>query len=77
MHDNGPQFQNLAPKIFWPSAAMYRKIFYQMGRGRRDRADHLLDEVPDKELRLLSQIELAAGLCGLPELALTTQRVQR
>ena len=56
---------------------MYKAIFYRMGRAVGDSAEQDLNKIPDRELRLLAQIELAAGLCGLPEMVYTTQRTPR
>lgn len=72
--DNGPDARNCAPKAFWPSTAMCRSIFHSMGRSAASNSEHILNQVPDRELRVLSQIELAAGMCDLPELMWTTQR---
>jgi len=66
---------NTAPKAFWPSGAMYRTIFYRMGKLLGEKAAQRLDSVPDPDLLLFAQIELAAGLCGLPELAGITHRL--
>jgi hypothetical protein len=74
-HDNGPNRKNCAPKAFWPSTAMYRTIFHAIGRAEMDNGDEHLANIPDAELRLLAQIELAAGLSALPELTWTTQRL--
>ena len=75
LEDSDPENPNKAPKAFWPSGAMYRTIFYQMGKTSGHAAELKLDSVPDAELRLFAQIELAAALCGLPELASMTQRM--
>jgi len=63
--------RNTASKAFWPSAAMYRSIFYWIGFYHKR---WQLELVPDQDLRLFAQIELAGGLCGLPELMSMVQR---
>ena len=75
--DSDPENPNEAPKAFWPSGAMYRTIFYQMGKTSGQAAELKLDSVPDSELRLFAQIELAAALGGLPKLASMSQRMPR
>ena len=73
--DNGPNgSNNCPPKAFWPSTAMYRSMFYFMGRAAAGNTENLLNHLPDSDVRIFAQIELAAGLCGLPELRWTTQR---
>jgi hypothetical protein len=68
---------NRAPKEFWPSSGMYRSIFHGMGKVVGESAAQSLESVPDPDLRLFAQIELAAGLCGLPELSVMTQTTKR
>jgi hypothetical protein len=66
-HDSDPKNPNRAPCEFWPSASAYRNILYRAGKrlGRDARA--YLHRVPDDDLRLFAQIELAAALAGLPQ----------
>jgi hypothetical protein len=73
--DANPDNRNSAPKAFWPSGAMYRAIFYDMGKALGEAAEPKLDSVPDAELRLFAQIELAAALCSFPELTCMTQHL--
>lgn len=68
---------NTASKAFWPSGAMYQTIFFRMARAAGEEAALKIDAVPDAELRLFAQIEFAAGLCGMPELASMTQHIPR
>lgn len=76
--DSDPKNPNMASKAFWLSGAMYQAIFYRMGKTSRQDVAVNMDVVPDAELRLLAQIELAAGICALPELrsASITQRMR-
>ena len=74
--DSDEKFPNRALKEFWPSGAKYKSVFRRMGRILGDSAEQHLDEIPDSDLRLLAQIELAAGLCGLPELGSMTQSMR-
>jgi len=74
--DAGPDRPNQAPQEFWPSTCRFRSILYSAGnRLGRDAAVYL-DRIPDVNLRLFAQIELAAALAGLPELQ-GTQRGYR
>jgi hypothetical protein len=66
--DSDPERPNLAAREFWPSAAALRSVMYQAGQRLGHDAVNLLDLIPDKELRLLASIELAAALAGLPEM---------
>jgi hypothetical protein len=55
-------------KEYWPSTCAFRRISHSAGkRLGRDAADYL-DRIPDADLRLFAQIELAAAIAGLPEL---------
>jgi hypothetical protein len=75
--DSDSENPNNASKAFWPSGAMYQTIFYKMGKTLGQAAGLKVDSVPDAELRLFAQIELAAALCGLPELASMTHPMPR
>jgi hypothetical protein len=67
--DTAAENPNIAPKEFWSSANSFRAILYRAGKLLGGHATIYLDRVPDRDLRLLSQIELAAALAGLPELS--------
>jgi len=71
--DRNPKNPNQAFKEFWPSGAKYKSIFHRMGKVLGEAAAQKLAGIKDSELRLLAQIELAAGLSGLPEMASMTQ----
>ncbi|WP_213805155.1 hypothetical protein [Granulicella sp. dw_53] len=66
--DTAVDSPNEAPKAFWPSTGSFRSIFYSAGKRLGREAEIYLDRVPDDDLRLFAQIELAAALAGLPEL---------
>ena len=74
--DTGPDNPNEAPREFWPSTCNFRGIFYRAGERLGRDATLYLDRIPDADLRLFAQIELAAALAGLPEFQ-GTQRVHR
>jgi hypothetical protein len=74
--DVAPERPNLAPREFWPSTRAFRDILYRAGKRLGPAAAAYLDRVPDDDLRLFAQIELAAALAGLPELP-GTQREYR
>jgi hypothetical protein len=74
--DAAPDSPNQAPKTFWPSTCAFRTILYGAGKRLGPEAEILLDRIPDYDLRLFAQIELAAALAGLPELP-ETWRTQR
>jgi hypothetical protein len=66
--DAVPESPNRAPKEFWPSASRFRSVLYKAGKQLGHRAAVHLEAIPDADLRLFAQIELAAALAGLPEL---------
>jgi len=71
--DSAQDKPNPTAKEYWPSTCAFRSILYNAGkRFGRDAAVYL-DRIPDADLRLFAQIELAAPLTGLPEL----QGIQR
>jgi hypothetical protein len=74
--DTAPDSSNQAPKTFWPSPCAFRNILYGAGKRLGPGAEILLESVPDIDLRLFAQMELAAALAGLPQLP-ETQRKQR
>jgi hypothetical protein len=71
--DTDPENSNQAPQEFWPSTHRFRSILYRAGKRLGADAAVFLDRIPDANLRLFAEIELAAALAGLPEL----QGVQR
>jgi hypothetical protein len=66
--DAAPGRPNRAPKEFWPSANRFRSALYKAGKQLGNGAVIYLETIPDADLRLFAQIELAAALAGLPEL---------
>jgi hypothetical protein len=66
--DTAPERPNQAPKEFWPSTSRFRSVLYKAGKQVGQNAAVYLDAIPDADLRLFAQIELAAALAGLPEL---------
>jgi hypothetical protein len=66
--DTDPENSNRAPQEFWPSTHRFRSILYQAGKRLGADAAVFLDRIPDANLRLFAEIELAAALAGLPEL---------
>ena len=58
--------QKLSITVF---ANSFRAILYRAGKLLGVDATIYLDRIPDRDLRLLAQIELAAALVGLPELS--------
>lgn len=74
--DTAPDRPNYAPREFWPSTCSFRSILYRAGKKLGPGAAAYLDRIPDPDLRLFAQIELAAALAGLPELQ-GVQRKQR
>lgn len=73
LEDIGSENRNQAPQEFWPSTCRFRSILHRAGKRLGADAAVYLDRIPDGDLRLFAQIELAAALAGLPEL----QGVQR
>jgi hypothetical protein len=74
--DTAADSPNQAPRTFWPSTCAFRNILYAAGKRLGPDAKILLERIPDDDLRLFAQIELAAALAGLPQLP-ETQRKQR
>jgi hypothetical protein len=69
---------NAAATAFWPSSAKYKSIFHSMAKELGESAAPELAVIKDIDLRLLAQIEFAAGLSGLPELSsMTIHQKQR
>jgi hypothetical protein len=66
--DAAPDRPNQFLQEFWPSTCHFRSILYRAGGRLGTEAAIYLDRIPDADLRLFAQIELAAALAGLPEL---------
>jgi hypothetical protein len=66
--DAAPERPNQAPKEFWPSTSRFRSVLYKAGKQVGENAAVYLELIPDADVRLFAQIELAAALAGLPEL---------
>jgi uncharacterized protein (TIGR03435 family) len=62
-----PEHPNDAPQECWPSTQEFRKILYKAGQHEGRPGARHLDRIPDQNLRLFAQIELAAALAGLPQ----------
>jgi len=67
VEDTASDNPNHAPKTFWPSTCAFRTILHAAGKRLGSEANRLLDRIPDEDLRLFAEIELAAALAGLPE----------
>jgi len=65
--DTDSDNRNQAPKECWPSAREFRNILFKAGQHEGIAAAKYLDRIPDRDLRLLAQIELIAGVAGLPQ----------
>ena len=65
--DAAPERPNQAPKEFWPSTSRFRSVLYKAGKQVGENAAVYLEAIPDADVRLFAQIELAAALAGLPE----------
>jgi len=73
-NDSDADSPNSAHKENWPSTREFRHILLKAGMHQGAAAAKHLDRIPDRDLRLFAQIELCAGIAGLPELGgLTTQ----
>ncbi len=59
---------NDAPKECWPSTQQFRHIRFKAGQHQGPAASKHLDRIPDPDLRLFAQIELCAGMEGLPQI---------
>jgi len=66
--DAATERPNEAPKEFWPSTCRFRTVLYNAGKQLGENAAVYLDLIPDDDVRLFAQIELAAALAGLPEI---------
>jgi hypothetical protein len=67
LEDTAYDSPNQAPKSLWPSTCAFRSILYSAGKRSGRKAGTLLDHIPDEDLGLFAEIELAAALAGLPE----------
>jgi hypothetical protein len=77
-NDTDAESPNGAHKECWPSTKEFRHILFKAGGHQGPAAAKHLDRIPDQDLRLFAQIELCAGIAGLPELGgLTTQYHQK
>lgn len=75
--DTNPDSPNQALKAFWPSTTHLRNTLYNAGKKLGPDAATLLDRIPDLDLCLFAQIELAAALVGLPALPETSMKQRR
>jgi uncharacterized protein (TIGR03435 family) len=66
--DSDPRRPNDAPQECWPSAYEFRNILFKAGQHEGKAAVRHLERIPDPNLRLFAQIELAAALVGLPQM---------
>jgi hypothetical protein len=60
--DAAPERPNRALKEFWPSTSRFRSILYKAGKQFGQNAVVYLEPIPNADLRLFAQIELAAAL---------------
>jgi uncharacterized protein (TIGR03435 family) len=65
-NDLDPDEGNGAPRECWPSTHAFRNIVHKAAEYEGAAAVRHLDRMPDRDLRLLAQIELSAALAGLP-----------
>jgi hypothetical protein len=66
--DGAADKPNRSAKEYWPSTCAFRRISHSAGKRLGRDAAVYLDRIPDADLRLFAQIELAAAMAGLPEL---------
>ena len=66
--DSDARDPNAAPKECWPSAREYRNILFKAGQHLGLEAGKYLHRITDPDLRLFAQIELSAGVEGLPQI---------
>ena len=71
LEDTAYDNPNQAPKSLWPSTCAFRSILYNSGKRLGREAATLLDRIPDEDLGLFAEIELAAALAGVPEFSET------
>jgi hypothetical protein len=71
--DTGQENPNRAPKEFWNSTSRFRKLFFRAGTKLAMAATDYLASVPDDDIRLFAEIELASALAGVDELWTTSQ----
>ena len=64
--DTAPENPNQSPQEFWPSTHRFRSILYKAGKRLGADAAVYLDRIPDADLRLFVQIELAVGWPACP-----------
>jgi len=61
--------ENGAPKECWPSSQAFRQTLYSAGIVLGGEARSYLEAIQDSDIRMFSQIELAAALAHIPEYA--------
>jgi hypothetical protein len=66
--DSAPEHPNRSARECWPSTCAFRQILYNAGKRLGPAAAEYLGRIPDADLRLFAQIELAAALAEMPEL---------
>jgi hypothetical protein len=76
-NDTDAESPNGAHKENWPSTGEFRHILLKAGTHQGPAAAKHLDRIPDRDLRLFAQIELCAGIAGLPELGGLTIQYSR
>lgn len=57
---------NIAPRPLWPSAAVFRALFYRAAHLLGGEAEAFLERIPNAEIGTLARIEMAAAWLGVP-----------
>jgi hypothetical protein len=71
-YDADAEDPNQAPKECWQSTNEFRDILFKAGRREGAAAVKYLERIPDADIRLFAQIELCAGMAGLPQIGHTS-----
>jgi len=66
--DSATTNPNRAPRECWPSTQAFRDLLYSAGKSLGREAAAYLDRIPDRDIRLLAEIEFAAALASLGQL---------
>jgi hypothetical protein len=64
--DTDAREPNVAPRPLWPSAVVFRAIFYRAAHLLGGEAETFLERIPDAEIATLARIEMAAAWLGVP-----------
>jgi hypothetical protein len=75
--DTNANDPNIAPRIFWPSAGVWRAFVIQSGKVSPQMGLESVKEIQDAEIQLASQVGLANSWLGVPNGELLIRDVRK